>query len=138
MAAPAITLRSPSTSASSTTSTRIGWAVSGLVGLFLIPDSVVKLLSTESAETATRDLGYPIDQLPILGVVLLAITLLYLVPRTAFFGTLLLTGYLGGATAIGTRIEDPFFLLPIAIGVIAWIGFTLRNSAFRSFLTGQR
>lgn len=136
MAAPTITLRSTSTS--NTSGTRIGWGISGLVALFLLSDSIVKLIASESAKEATRDLGYPVDQLPILGSVLLAITLLYLVPRTAFFGALLLTGYLGGAAAIQTRLDDPFFLLPIAIGVLAWIGLTLRDSAFRSFVTGRR
>jgi hypothetical protein len=53
---------------------------------------------------------------------------LYLVPRTAPLGALLLTAYLGGATAIQVRVEDPWFLFPIAIGLCAWAGLLLRDS----------
>jgi hypothetical protein len=36
-------------------------------------------------------------------------TVVYVIPRTAVLGAILLTGYLGGATATHVRIGDPFF-----------------------------
>lgn len=42
-------------------------------------------------------LGVAVALAPALGVLELACTLLYLVPRTAVLGAILLTGYLGGA-----------------------------------------
>jgi hypothetical protein len=42
-------------------------------------------------------------------------------------GTILVTGYLGGATATHVRVGDPF-AMPILIGVIAWIAIGLRKS----------
>jgi len=53
--------------------------------------------------------------------------LAYVIPRTAPVGALLLTGYLGGATATQVRIEDPWFLFPVAVGVLTWGALWLRD-----------
>ena len=47
----------------------------------------------------TVKLGYSESVMIPLGIVLLACTLLYVFPRTAVLGAILLTGYLGGAVA---------------------------------------
>jgi hypothetical protein len=55
---------------------------------------------------------------------------LYLVPRTAFYGALLLTGYLGGAIATHVRVQDPLFshtLFPSYIALLIWAGLALRD-----------
>lgn len=62
-------------------------------------------------------------------------TLLYLAPRTAVLGAILLTGYLGGATATQVRLEDPWFRFPVAFGVLTWLGFYLRDPRLRSLLS---
>jgi hypothetical protein len=51
----------------------------------------------------------------------------YLLPRTSILGAILLTGYLGGATATQVRLETPWFLLPILVGVLAWGALWLRD-----------
>jgi len=45
--------------------------------------------------------------------------LLYLIPRTAVLGAILLTGYLGGATATHVRVGDSF-IAPVLFGVLVW------------------
>ena len=42
-------------------------------------------------------LQWPIDKMPFVGSVLLIFLFLHLIPRTAIFGAVLLTGYLGGS-----------------------------------------
>ncbi len=72
-----------------------------------------------------------------LGVVLLAATLLYVVPRTAVLGAVLLTGYLGGAVATHVRVWNPLFshvLFPIYIGAMLWAGLWLRDARVRALL----
>ncbi len=54
------------------------------------------------------------------------ITLLFLIPRTAFIGAVLLTAYLGGATVVHVRIGEPFFF-PVIIGVLVWVALGLRQ-----------
>jgi len=53
---------------------------------------------------------------------LLVCVILYLTPRTAVVGAILMTGYLGGATATMVRVEHPWFLFPAGVGVLAWPG----------------
>lgn len=69
-------------------------------------------------------MGYPEGVIMPLGVVLLISTLLYLLPRTAAFGAILLTGYLGGAVATHVRVGDPWFNIafPVMFGILLWGG----------------
>src|SRR5207245_10593611 len=55
------------------------------------------------------------------------------VPRTSVLGAILLTAYLGGATATHVRIGEPFFM-PILLGVLVWGGLFLRDERLRALL----
>jgi len=89
-----------------------GRVVSTLVVAFLAFDGLSKALTVEPVVEATTRLGYPEGSVFGIGVTLLVCTALYAVPRTAFLGAILLTGYLGGAVATQVRVEDPWFLFP--------------------------
>jgi hypothetical protein len=116
-----------------------GWILSGLCILFFLFDSCIKLARAPFAIDATVQLGYHESVLVPLGVVLLTCTVLYTIPRTAVWGALLLTAYLGGATATHVRVGQPF-VFPIIFGIIAWAGLTLRNPRVADLLfsTGDR
>ena len=64
-------------------------------------------------------------------------TILYVIPQTAVLGAILLTGYLGGATATHVRIDDPF-VGPIMIGVLVWLGIFLREPRLRALIPWRR
>ncbi len=85
--------------AESGTARKAGWVLSGLVGAFLLFDAVGKLLKIGPVEDSAAELGLPMHIIVPIGVVLLLCTVLYLVPRTAPLGAVLLTGYLGGGGA---------------------------------------
>jgi hypothetical protein len=87
----------------------IGWVLSGLTILFMLFDGLTKLAMEHHVVEATAQIGYPIDVIRPLGIILLVCTILYAIPRTAIFGAVLLTGYLGGAVASKVRIEDPLW-----------------------------
>src|SRR6516162_6941625 len=93
-----------------------------LPALFLLVDGVMKLVKPEPVVEATVKLGYPESVIFGLGIVLLTCTILYLIPRTAFLGAILLTGYLGGAVASHLRAGDgPFpVLFPAVFGALLW------------------
>jgi hypothetical protein len=114
-----------------------GRTISALTVLFLLFDCVVKLLKLTVATEATARLGYPESLVFGLGVVELVCTIVYVIPRTATLGAILLTGYLGGATATHVRIGDPFFF-PIVFGVLIWIGLWLRDDQLRAFIPWRR
>jgi hypothetical protein len=113
-----------------------GWALSGLAGLFLLLDGVMKLFKPTMVVEATTKLGYAENTIVPLGVVLTASTLLYLYPRTAFWGAILLTGYLGGAVDVHVREGDGAFntLFPVILGAMIWGGLALRDRRVSSLL----
>jgi hypothetical protein len=84
----------------------------------------------------TVKLGYPVSVILGLGIVLLASTLLYIIPRTAVLGAILLTGYLGGAVASNVRVQGGWFaiLFPVFFGALIWGGLYLRDARLRALI----
>jgi hypothetical protein len=118
------------------TSKRLVWtgrALTGLVVAFLLFDGAIKLVPIAPVIEACHRLGYQADIARHLGTLLVVCTVLYAIPRTEVLGALLLTAYLGGATASHVRIGDPFWF-PIAMGVMLWAGLSLRRPRLRSLL----
>ncbi len=109
-----------------------GRVTSALVVAFLLFDGVIKAMMLEPAVEGSVQLGYPESTVLGIGLALLVSTALYAVPRTAFLGTILLTGYLGGAVATQVRVEDPWFLFPAFFGVLVWGGLFLRDERIRA------
>lgn len=84
-------------------------------------------------------IGWPTTELPLLACLQLGSLVLYLIPRTAILGAILLTGYLGGAVASYVRIQDPLpLLVPLSTSMIAWAGIYLRDERLRSLLPIRR
>ena len=118
-----------------TTLTWAGRAASGLVGLFLLFDAVIKVLRLSFAVEATTQLGYPAGAVFPIGVIELGCLALYAIPRTSVLGAILLTGHLGGAVATHLRIGSPllgFTLFPLYVAALLWGGLYLRNEGLRT------
>ncbi len=111
-----------------------GRIISALVVLFMLFDSGIKVMQLAPAVEGTVRLGYPAGVVLPLGIALLACTILYAIPRMSVLGAILLTGYLGGATATQVRVEDPWFLFPVGIGVLVWGGLYLRDARLRALI----
>ena len=79
-------------------------------------------------------LGYPESLLLTLGVLEISCAMLYVIPRTAVLGAVLLTGYLGGAIATHVRISDPGFVGALGLGIAIWAGLWLRDQRLRALL----
>jgi hypothetical protein len=99
-------------------------------------DGGMKLFKPPFVIEATARLGYPESTIVGIGVTLLVCTVLYLIPRTAVLGAILLTGYLGGAVASNVRAGTPFFnmVFPMLFGVTVWASLVLRNKHLESIL----
>ena len=121
---------------SSKTTLWAGRIISGLATLFLLMDGVMKLSKPAPVVEATVKLGYPESIIVGLGIVLILSTVLYLIPRTAILGAVLLTGYLGGAVATHVRVGNGWFemLFPVIIGMLVWGGLWLRDSRLPNLL----
>jgi len=114
----------------------VGRIMSALPALFLLVDGAMKLMKPQVVIKATVELGYAESVILPLGIVLLTCTILYLVPRTAVLGAILLTGYLGGAVATHVRAgQGPFeILFPVLFGVLLWGGLVLRDERLRAVI----
>lgn len=117
--------------------TWIGRIMSGIVVLFILFDSITKIVKSPQVIEATTKLGYSPNTIPVIGLILLVLTVLYVYPRTSILGAILLTGYLGGAVASNLRIDNPLFsntLFPIYFAVVLWGGLYLRDNLIREFI----
>jgi hypothetical protein len=105
-----------------------------LTFLFMLFDGGIKVLKMAPAMEGTTRLGYPASVVQPIGLLCLICTFLYVVPRTSVLGAVLLTGYLGGATATQVRLQDPWFIFPVLIGVMAWAGPFLMDERLRALI----
>lgn len=129
----AITSSTPLTVPTSRSHLWIGRVLGGLVVAFLLFDAIAKLMMVAPVLEATARLGYDVDVIRPLGALLALCTMLYAIPRTQVLGALLLTAYLGGATASHVRIGEPFWF-PIAMGVVLWAALCLRHPRVRAIV----
>jgi hypothetical protein len=115
-----------------------GRVISFLPALFLLWDGAMKLVKPTFVVEKTVELGYSESVIIPLGIVLIACTVLYLIPHTLVLGAILLTGYLGGAVATHVRVEDPIFsiIFPIIFGGLIWGGLYLRDHRLRALILG--
>lgn len=112
------------------------YVLSTIPVLFLLIDGIMKLFKPAVVVNATVDLGYSESVIVPLGIVLTACTILYVIPRTAVLGAVLLTGYLGGAIATHVRIGAPAFnvIFPVIVALFVWGGLYLRDTRVAELL----
>ncbi|HKP27444.1 MAG TPA: DoxX family protein [Dongiaceae bacterium] len=120
-----------------------GYAMSGLVILFLLFDGGIKLVPLEIVTQTSGEIGLPTDAsfARLLGILTLIGVVLYAIPRTSVLGAILLTGYMGGAIATHLRIGSPLFshtLFGVYLGVLIWGGLYLRDSRLRALIPFRR
>lgn len=113
------------------------WVLSGLVGALLLgPSAMGKFTDWEGKQEMLTSMGMSADLLFKIGILEVVVALLYLIPRTSFLGAILLTGYLGGATLTHLRIGEPF-VMPVLVGVVAWVALGLRQPSLFSLVLGK-
>ena len=135
LSAPQTTARPVSRAAS-----RTGTVLTMLLTAFMIFDAVPKILQLPFVVEATEAMGFAASAVPVIGTVLAVCLALYLVPRTAILGAVLLTGYLGGAVCAQLRIEAPLFstmLFPVYFGVVVWVALYLRSPQLRKLVAAS-
>jgi DoxX-like family len=93
--------------------------------LFLVFDSVIKLMRIPPVLDSFNELGYPESSSLAIGILESVCLIVLLVPRTSILGAILLTGYLGGAVATHVRVGSPL------------VSHVLFRSTWRSFCGPQ-
>ena len=112
-----------------------GRIVSVLPVLIVLTSSRWKLTQNPLYVQEWGRIGWQVKDLPFIASLQLGAILLYVIPRTAVLGAILLTGYLGGAIASYVRIgalHPP--LVPLTTAMLAWLGIFLRDKRLRQLL----
>jgi hypothetical protein len=114
-----------------------GRILSGFAAAFMLFDLSGKLFMVQQTVEGTVRLGYTADVLVPLGVIQLVILALYLIPRTAVVGAVLMTGYLGGAVASHVRAHGSAFEItfPILFAAMLWGGLYLRDARVAAMIS---
>jgi DoxX-like protein len=95
-----------------------GRAVSAIPVLFLLFVGSMKLLKLPSVLQGFAEYGYPAGTIPAIGILEIGSTIIYLIPRTAVLGAILMTGLLGGAIASNVPISNHLYFIPLILGVL--------------------
>jgi hypothetical protein len=116
-----------------------GWAVSLWPVFVVVSSATWKLTRNAWYVGEIVRIGWQPSSLNLLAFLQLGCIVLFLIPRTAVLGAILLTGYLGGAIATYVRIGEPYpVLVPLSTAMIAWAGLYLRDQRLRTLLPIRR
>lgn len=110
-----------------------GWILTILPCLMLTFSGAMKFSGSPELAKGFEHMGVPLTHAVGLGILELACVAIYLFPRTAVLGAILLTGYLGGAMQTHLRIGEP----PVAhvfLGIAIWGGIFLRDPRLRKLI----
>jgi hypothetical protein len=114
-----------------------GRSMTALPVLFLLFDSVIKLIRIDPVVQSFTELGYPVELAIGIGLLELVCLTAYVIPRSSVLGAILLTGYLGGAVATHVRVGSPLFthvLFPVYVAALLWGGIYLREDRLRALV----
>jgi hypothetical protein len=118
-----------------------GRVLTGLPGLFLLWDGLMKVICIAPVVEASEKVGFHRSTLPFIGAIEILAVVLLSIRRTAPFGAVLVSAYLGGAVATHVRLGDPLFshtLFPIYFAALIWGGLYLRDERIRALSPFER
>jgi hypothetical protein len=127
----------PAETQSAPTSKKMLWAgriISAIPVLLLLTSAVAKFVKPAPVLQGFAQFGFPENLISRIGILELACTVVYLIPRTSVLGAILLTGYLGGATVTHLRVGDPAFVGAVIVGVFVWGGLFFREPRLRALI----
>ena len=113
--------------------TALGWVFTVLVCAGLAFSAVMKFLQPPDMLKGLEKIQIDQQLLVPIGIVEATCLVIYLFPKTAILGAILVTGYLGGAILTHVRVHDNF-AAPVIVGVLCWLGIFLRDPRLRSIL----
>jgi hypothetical protein len=114
-----------------------GRILSALFVVFMLFNGAMSLTKPPFAVQGFVRMGYAERLMVPIGILMIACTILYAIPRTSVLGALFLTAYFGGATATHVRMgESP--ALAIIVCVVAWIGLFLREERLLALVPLRR
>ena len=110
-----------------------GRVMSFLPALLFLFSGGMKLAHPPQLDEGFTHLQLPVTWAFNLGLLELICLVVYLIPRTAVIGAILLTGYLGGAMLTHLRVGEPP-VMHVILGIVLWGGLYLRDPRLRALI----
>jgi hypothetical protein len=114
----------------------INWVLAGLVGFIFLGSAYGKLSGGAEGIEMAKGIGIDANAYKMIGVVELISIILFLIPRTAVLGTLLLVAYMGGAISAHLGHGLPI-VAPAAISAFVWIVGVVRSPELLQRILGK-
>jgi hypothetical protein len=117
--------------------TWLGRGLSAIVIVLLFADAVAQLVSFPMLRTEMEASGFPFELSPIVGTITMSSVIIYAIPRTAIFGAILLSGFIGGAISLHLRLGEigsPPQIVCLLLGAMTWGGLYLREPQLRKLI----
>ncbi|GAA4437948.1 DoxX family protein [Ravibacter arvi] len=102
-----------------------GWILTGVIALLLAFSAFLKISQAPEAVAQAAASGIDAATFRLIGIIEIICVLVFLIPRTAFAGSLLLVAYMGGAIA-SHLINGDSVVLVVVIEALVWITILLR------------
>ena len=115
----------------------VGRVISILVSLLFAMSALMKLRGGPEVIQGMAHLGLPESLIVPLAILEISCVVIYAIPATSVLGTILLTGYIGGAICTHLRVGDPFFM-QIGFGIFVWLGLYLRENRLKALIPLRR
>ena len=115
-----------------------GRVVSAIPVLLMVFSAAMKFAKPAPVVEGMVRLGFPSGLLFVVGVLEFLSCVVYVIPRTAVLGAILMTGYLGGATVTNVRVGDPSWIVTVVLGVLVWGGLFFRDERVRALIPFRR
>lgn len=112
----------------------IGRVVSFIPAVLVLFGAILKLIKADAVVVGMAQHGIPEHLVVLTGAIELLCAIVYLIPRTAVLGAILMTALLGGATFTNVRVGDPTWVVTVVLGVMVWGGLYLRDRQLREFI----
>jgi hypothetical protein len=121
-------------------STKLVWTGRFFSALAALPFCLAATMKFRGVQEVVQGLGHygwPPEMIVKLAVLESASVLLYLIPRVAVLGAIVLTGFLGGAIATHLRIGESVYI-HVVLGLLIWGGLYLREPRLRALLPWRK
>ena len=115
-----------------------GRVVSAIPVLLMVFSAAMKFAKPAPVVEGMVRAGFPTALLFVVGVLEFLSCVVYVIPQTAILGAILMTGYLGGATATNVRIGDPSWIVTVFLGVLVWGGLFFRDERILALIPFRR
>ena len=120
---------------------KVGWTLSILVTVAMLANGLFSIFGPWFAPVAIAAMsqagGFTAEQSWAVGFLMLIGAIVYVIPRTAVLGAILLTGFVGGAICTEYRIGLIFSasqLTNVILGILPWAGLYFRDPRVRALL----